>query len=173
MNHLMSPTGVAVLLLLALVVDYMSIGPDSMRDRLAFLIALPAVREGFDGSPLDQWTVQAASNGIDALKSAAGGSYIAGAATSVVLSAAIGILFIYTVGCLLPVKMAGRLGKFATLSWPTSTLHRINTKLWVCAILLGMLADLPGGFVGSILRGFIGVLATFTTALPYSLFGVS
>src|SRR5687767_15803921 len=94
----MSPTGVAVLLLLALVVDYMSVGPNSLRDRLAFLLALPAVREGFNDSPLDRWTVGALSGAIDTLKGMTGGAYIAGAVTSVVVGALVGVLFIYTVG---------------------------------------------------------------------------
>jgi hypothetical protein len=47
-----------VLLLLALVVDYMSVGPNSIRDRLAFLMGLVAVREGFNGSPLDDFVAQ-------------------------------------------------------------------------------------------------------------------
>lgn len=173
MNHVMSPTGVAVLLMLALVVDYMSVGPNSIRDRLAFLLALPAVREGFNGSPLDQWTVQALSNGINALKGMASGAYIAGAITSVVLSALVGVLAIYTVGCLLPDKFATKLGRFATINFPQSALHRINYKLWGCAVLLGMLADLPGGFVGSILRGFINIVSGVDTAIPYAMFGVS
>lgn len=173
MNHVMSPTGVAVLLMLALVVDYMSVGPNSIRDRLAFLLALPAIREGFNGSPLDQWTVQALSSGINALKSMASGAYIAGAITSVVLSALVGVLAIYTVGCLLPDKLANKLGRFAAISFPQSALHRINYKMWGCALLLGMLADLPNGLVGSILRAGINIVAGVDTAIPYAMFGVS
>jgi hypothetical protein len=33
----MSPAAVAVLLVLALLVDYLSVGPDSLRDRAAFV----------------------------------------------------------------------------------------------------------------------------------------
>lgn len=171
MNHVMSPTGVAVLLLMALVVDWMSVGPNSIRDRLAFLLALPAIREGFDGSPLDQWTVGALSNLIDALKSTAGGSYIAGAVTGVVLSAAIGILAIYTVGVLLPDRLSKKLGRFAALTFPESGIYRLNAKLWLCAILLGLLADLPGGAVGGILTGAVAALTEVVQPLPNLLFG--
>jgi hypothetical protein len=46
----MSPTSTAVLILLALVVDYMSIGPNSVRDRLAFFEAslLRQTAQGYD-----------------------------------------------------------------------------------------------------------------------------
>lgn len=173
MPHAMSPTGVAVLLLLALVVDYLSVGPDSIRDRLAFFLGLPAIREGFNGGPLDQWTVGALSSGIDALKQAAGGSYIAGAITSVVLGAGVGILAIYTVGALLPVKASKRLGRFAQISFPVSPMYRMNWRLWLCAALLGLLADLPQGSVGELLRGAIGWLTTWVAVIPNLLFGVN
>lgn len=171
MNHVMTPTGVAVLLLLALVVDYMSVGPNSIRDRLAFLMGLVAIREGFNGSPLDQWTVEFLSGAIDTLKNMAGGAYIAGAATQFVLSAAIGILAIYTVGAMLPVKMSAKLGRFATIAFPDSAIHRLNYKLWTCALLLGLLADLPGGAVGGLLDGAIAALTEIFQPLPNFLFG--
>lgn len=173
MSHSMSPTGVAVLLLLALVTDYMSVGPDSLRDRLAFLMGLAAIREGFNGSPLDQWTVGALSNAIDSLKAMASGAYIAGAVTSVLLAAGVGILAIYTVGALLPTKFAGRLGRFAAIQFPTSALHRINVKLWVCAILLGMLADLPQGLVGSLVTSAVNADVALASTIPALLFQVS
>lgn len=173
MDHMMSPTGVAVLLMLALVVDYLSIGPNSLRDRLAFLLAVPAIREGFNGGPLDQFTVGALSAAIDVLKSAAGGSYIAGAITSVVLSAGVACLALYTIGALLPVKASAKLGRFATITFPTAPMHRINTKLWVCAALLGMLADLPQGATGDLIRGAIDTLTSWVATIPGLLFGVS
>ena len=171
MNHVMSPTGVAVLLLLALVVDYMSVGPNSIRDRAAFLMGLVAVREGFNGSQLDAWTVDALSGAIDILKQMAGGAYIAGAVTQFVLSAAVGILAIWTVGALMPDKFATKLGRFAGIRFPDSAIHRINYKLWICAVLLGLLADLPGGVVGGLLSGAIAALTEIFQPLPNFLFG--
>lgn len=171
MNHVMSPTGVAVLLLLALVVDWMSFGPDSTRDKIAFLIAIVCFRQGFNGSPLDKWTVGAATSGIDTLKSMTGGAYIAGAATQVVLSAAVGILAIYAVGCLLPAKLNKKLGKFAELAFPSAAIKRINTKLWVMAAILGMTAELPGGIVGDLLTKSIDALTHLVSPLPALLFG--
>jgi hypothetical protein len=171
MRESLGPTGVAVLLLLALVVDWMSFGPNSIRDRLAFLLGLVAIRAGFNGSPLDQWTVGALSGAIDTLKGMAGGAYIAGAATQIVLSALVGVMAIYTVGCLLPDKAQSKLGPFAKISFPSSSMHRINYKLWTMAVLLGLLGDLPGGIVGGILNGGIGVLTEVFQPLPNLLFG--
>lgn len=171
-GHPMSPTATAVLLLLAVVVDYMSVGPNSVRDRMAFLLALPAIRVGFDGSPLDAWTVGLLSGVIDGLKEAAGAAYIAGAVTSVVLGAAVGILAIYAVGALLPAKASKRLGRFATIRFPQSAMYRINWKLWIFALLLGMLADLTKGSVGSLLTSALDVLSKYAGLLPGFLFGV-
>ena len=171
--HTMSPTAVAVLLLLALVVDYMSVGPNSLRDRLAFLLAVPAIKEGFDGSPLDRWTVDAASNAIEGLLHQTGSAYIAGASVNAVLGAAVGCLAIYTVGCLLPVKASKRLGRFATLTFPQSPVYRLNTRLWICAVLLGLLSDLPGGAVGSITDWAVGLLTNLVAPVPAWLFGAA
>lgn len=173
MHHSMSPTGVFALLLLALVVDWMSIGPNSIRDRLAFFMGLAAIRQGFDGSPLDHWTVGFLTSLINQLKSMAGSAYIAGAATQLLLGAAIGVLAIYTAGALMPTKASKWLGRFASIKFPTSALHRINYKLWACAALLGMLADLAGGTVGQIVATAIDLDVSICASIPFSLFGVS
>lgn len=173
MTHLLSPTGVAVLLLLALVVDYLSVGPDSIRDRLAFFLALPAIYEGFNGSPLDMWTVEKLTGVIQAGLDMTGTAYIAAASASVVLGAGIAIYAIYTVGVLLPTKLSSKMGRFAAMSWPQSGIHRLNWQLWLAAILLGMLCDLPTGMVGNILRWCIQALVGLVSVVPNWLFGVS
>ncbi|MEU7904095.1 hypothetical protein [Actinoplanes sp. NPDC049118] len=171
--HVMSATAVAVLLLLALVIDYMSVGPNSLRDRLAFLMGVAAIREGFNGSPLDRWTVGMATRGIEMLLSSppVSGSYLAGASINAVVGAAVGLLFLYTVGCLLPMKASKKLGRFATLNFPQSPMMRINWKLWAAAILLGMLADLPAGFIGGLTEGSVVFLTGLFAPLPEWLFG--
>lgn len=173
MHNSMSPTGVAVLLLLALVFDYMSIGPNSIRDRLAFFLGLAAIRQGFNGSPLDNWTVGFLSSLIDQLKHMTGTAYITGAVTSTLIGAGIGVLAIYTVGALLPDRFSKRLGRFAAIKFPASGLHRINYKLWLCAALLGMLGDLAGGTVGQIITTAIDMDVSVCASIPFSLFGVS
>jgi hypothetical protein len=172
-EHLLSPAGVASMLILAFVIDYLSIGPDNWRDKVAFLIALPMLRMGFDGGPLDVWTVGALSGAIDALKEAGGGSYIAGAATHFVVSALVACLAIYAAGALMPDKLAGRLGTFAKLSFPTTAQRKINWKLWAIAAVIGMLADLAGGAVGYVLDQVLDMLATVVSWLPGWLFGIS
>jgi hypothetical protein len=167
----MSPTATALVLLLALVVDWMSVGPNSIRDRIAFLLAVPAIREGFNGSPLDGWTVDTLRSLIQQLLDATGGAYIAGASINLLVGGAVGILWIYTVGCLLPVKASKRFGRFATLTFPQSPLYRLNTKLWIAAILLGMLADLPRGVVGELTLGSVNMLTGVVAPIPTLLFG--
>ena len=171
MENSMSPTATAMVLLLALVVDYMSVGPNSIRDRIAFLLAVPAIREGFNGSPLDGWTVDTLRRVITQLLDATGGAYIAGASANLLIGAAVGVLWIYTVGCLLPVRFSKKLGRFATLTFPQSALFRLNGKLWFAAILLGMLADLPRGIVGELTNGFVNFLTGVVAPIPTVLFG--
>jgi hypothetical protein len=170
-QHSMSPTATALVLLLALVIDYMSVGPNSIRDRIAFLLAVPAVREGFNGSPLDGWTVDTLRQLIQSLLDATKGAYIAGASINLLIGGLVGILWIYTVGCLLPVKFSKKLGRFATLTFPQSALFRLNGKLWLAAILLGMLADLPRGIIGELTLGSVNFLTGIVAPLPAMLFG--
>lgn len=170
-HHAMSPTATALVLLLALVVDWMSVGPNSIRDRIAFLLAVPAIREGFNGSPLDGWTVDLLRNTIQQLLDATKGAYIAGASINLLVGGMVGILWIYTVGCLLPVNFSKKMGRFATLKFPQSPLYRLNTKLWIAAILLGLLGDLPRGIVGQLTNGSIDFVTGIVAPIPALLFG--
>ncbi|RLK13342.1 hypothetical protein DER29_4360 [Micromonospora sp. M71_S20] len=171
LEHAMSPTEVAILLLLAIVVDYMSIGPNSLRDRLAFLMAVPAIKEGFDESPADKATVEALGGAIERLLDSTGGAYIAGASVNFVLGALVGLLWIYTIGCMMPVKLSKKMGRFATLTWPQSPLYRLNGRMWLVAILLGMMSDLPGGLIGDITRSLLDIATGLVAFLPGLLFG--
>ncbi|MFD0819334.1 hypothetical protein ACFQ0D_13680 [Micromonospora zhanjiangensis] len=163
----------AILLVLAIVVDYMSVGPNSLRDRLAFIMATPAIREGFNGSPLDRKTVEAAGGLIQHLLNSTNGAYIAGASVNAILGAIIGILWIYVIGCMLPTKASKRLGRFATLTWPQSGLYRLNGKLWAAAVILGLMSDLPRGFIGDLTRGSIDLATSLVAPLPAFLFGAA
>jgi hypothetical protein len=169
----MSPTTVAILLLLALIVDYMSVGPNSIRDRIAFVVAVPTIREGFDGSPLDQKTVETLGGLIQGLLDSTGGAYIAGASVNTVIGAGIGLLWIYALGCMLPVKASKRLGRFATLAFPQSPLYRLNVRLWIVAVLLGLMSDLPGGLIGDVTRALVDLAAQLVAPLPALLFGAA
>ncbi|SCL31864.1 hypothetical protein GA0070616_4346 [Micromonospora nigra] len=170
-EYLMSPTAVCIVLLLALVVDYMSIGPNSIRDRIAFLLAVSAVREGFNESPLDEWTVERLRDIIQTLLDATGGARIAGASINLLIGAMVGLLWIYVIGCMLPVKLGKRLGRFATIQFRASPLYRLNLPLWIAAILLGLMSDLPGGVVGDITRTLLDIVTALVAPLPAWLFG--
>jgi hypothetical protein len=172
-GHTMTPTAVAVVLLLALVIDYMSVGPDSLRDRIAFLLAVPGWREGFNGSPLDNWTVEQLSSAIGYLLDQTGGAYIAGASINIIIGAGIGLLGIHTVGCLLPTRASKKLGRWAAVSFPKAPIYRINWKLQLAAALLGMMADLGGGLVGHAVDGTVTTLTHLVAPIPGLLFGAA
>ncbi|MEU4777453.1 hypothetical protein [Micromonospora sp. NPDC023633] len=169
----MSPTGVVIVLLLAVIVDYMSIGPNSIRDRIAFILAVPAIREGFDGSPLDRATVGALRDVIQALLDSTGDAYIAGASINAVVGFLIALLWIYALGCLLPVKSSKKLGRFATLSFPQSPLYRLNLRMWLVAIPLGLMSDLPEGLIGQFTRTLLDITTKLIVPLPSLLFGAA
>lgn len=167
----MTPTSVFIVLVLAFVVDYMSVGPDSLRDRAAFLLALAGFRDGFDGSPADAWTVGKLSDGIGWLLDQTNGAYIAGTSINIAIGAGVGVLAIYAVGCLVPDRFSKKAGRWAALHFPTSAARRINWKLWVMAFLLGVLADLGRGLVGEMTEGAAVMLTSLVAPIPILLFG--
>lgn len=170
---LMSPTAVAVLLLMALVLDYLTVGPPWLRDRLAFVFAVVAIREGFDGSPLDRWTVRQLAGVIEWALDQTGGAYIAGAAANVVLGVLVGCVAIYVIGQMLPVKLTTRLGRFAALKFKPSPTNKLNVPLWVTAALIGLMLDLPQGWVGGSLRWLYSTALHAVAPLPANLFGAA
>lgn len=171
----LSPTGVLVLFALAFVIDFLSVGKDSLRDRVAFLFYLAAIRDGFDGSPLDRWTVQKLNEGIGWLldQPAFSGAYIAGANINVFVGASVGCLAIYATACLAPAKLSKYAGRIATLSFPSTAAHRINWKLLGLAALLGMLADLGRGLIGEATDASVEALTWIVAPLPVILFGAA
>lgn len=173
MDRAISPTGTVIVLVLALVIDFMSVGPDSIRDRLAFLLAVAGFRDGFNDSPLDRWTVTKLSEMIGWALDQTGTAYIAGASANAVVGALVGCLALYTVGCLLPVRTAARLGRFAAISFPSSNIHRLNYRLWACAFLIGIMAELPRGLIGGWTEGAVIFLTTFISPLVILLFGAA
>lgn len=167
----MTPTGVAVLLLLAIAIDYVSIGPNWLRDRIAFLMAIAAVYEGFNGSKLDAWTLSRFTGVIEWALDQTDGAYIAGASASAVVGVAIGAVWLYGLGAILPQKASKRLGRFAAVNFPPSGIWAINYKLWIVAILLGLLGDVPLGWIGELTHGTNDFLAALFSPLPGLLLG--
>lgn len=171
----MSPVSVVCLLLLALIIDYMSVGPDSIRDRIAFLLALPAIRGGFNGSAFDRWTTGALSSLIhDGLMHAqTSGTHVTAAMGGILLSVFVGCVFLYCVGCLLPMGGTRVLGRFTAMQFPMSPQRRLNAPLWACAIILGLMSDLPQGALGALLSSCVNGLTYLVGFVPGLVFGVS
>lgn len=175
-----TPTATAVLLLLALGIDAMSIGPDSIRDRIAFVMALPVIREGWDGTEFDTWTVGQLERFITNLKGESGQT-IAQASTTAILSVSVFILWMFAMGALIPNKYANRFGRFATMNFRGRTMttigggggNRLNAKLWSFAILLGLLSDIPQGLAGDVIRFSIDVMGNLVAGIPSLLLGVN
>lgn len=179
----MSPTGVFVVFLLALYIDWTSIGPTGLRDRIAFLLGLAAIREGFNGSTIDKWTVDKLAWVVDQGKEAAGDAYVALAVTEKVIGAAVGIVALYALGVMLPNRTGKWFGAWARLTFRPATRtqpgeakrplskQRLNLRLWVCAALLGLMADLTGGWLGKIANTLIDIGTWFAARVPGAVFG--
>ena len=172
MTHLMTPTGVFFVLALAVTIDALSVGPDSIRDRVAFFLAVPAIYEGFNGSPVDQWTIEKLSALIDQAKEAGTGTYIAGAATQAILGIGVFVVVVLTIGVLLPMKASAKLGKFAAYTFKVKDSSRLNWKLWGSAAIIGMFCDLPMGWFGDLVVSCVVALDGFVSILPGSLMGI-
>lgn len=174
-DHLgLSPTGCAVLIVIAFLLDFLTILPAWLQVRLTFASVVTAVRAGFDDSPLDKWTVDKASGAIQMALDQAKGAYIAGASAAVLTGCLVGVLAIYCIGCMLPVKWSKKAGRLATLQWKETPIRNVSPQLWVAAILLGLLADLPpDGWMATCIDAFVGACRVVAAPLPHLIFGAS
>lgn len=185
--------------MLALVIDGMSIGNEGIRDRIAFFLGLAAIREGWDGSPVDRYTVDLLSGWIDAAKASGNaslsqdaalnsvGAPLAQTATAQILGVIVAFIAIYVAGVMMPVKLSAKAGNWAKLSFGKkgggagagppgaggAGKFRLNAKLWVCAYALGIMAELPGGLIGTIVLGAVTGIVSAVSPLPNVLFGVA
>jgi len=174
-NFGMTSIGIIFCLALAFGLDYGSFGPD-WREKLALLIAAPAIRAGWDGSAVDTWTVgllrRVLTSGLEATGPVVAVAALVDAALIIIVCG----VAVWSLGMLMPTKASRRFGKFATLSLsgPNSGLKRINPKIWVSALIMGTMSDLiPGGLIGDGLRGALDVLTPLCNSLPSLLVGVS
>lgn len=167
----MSATATAVLFIIAFMLDYFAVGPAWLQTRLVFMAVVTAVRVGFDDSPLDKWTVDKASELIQVALDQAKGAYVAGASATFIVGCAVGALSIWTLGCMLPLKASKRLGRIATAQFKESGLRKLTPMVWALAIPLGLLADLPAGWIGTLTDFCLGCYATVTEPLPALIFG--
>lgn len=162
-DHVMSPTAVAALLIFGFIIDYFAIGPAWLQVRLTFISAVTGFRQGFDGGPLDQWTVEKATGVVQIALDQAKGSYIAGAIPIYIVGIGVGVLSLYTLGLMLPTKMSRRLGRFVTAAWKETGLRKISWSVWGLALPLALLAELP--------QGWMGMITTFTVDDLYVMIG--
>ncbi len=171
MEHQMSPTATAVLILMAIAVDYISIGPDWLRDRIAFTMYVAGIYEGFNGSKLDMWTTESLRSLIEWALTQADGAYIAGASAKALVGVLVFVVWLYGFACMLPQKASKKLGRFATLAFPGSAPWSINWRLLGVAIALALLGDVPFGWVGELTEGTNTFLAGLWAPFPGLLVG--
>ena len=168
----MGAGSVFVCMLVALFVDGAKVGADGIRHRVAFILALSAIRAGWDGSALDRWTVGQLSKAITELaKTGNAGLRLEHAPD--VIGSIIGLVMLYAIGVMMPVRWARipYVGGLAKLSFG-GTKGRFDWRLWSCAAVLGLMADLTGGVVGGAVNAIItNILVPLCGHLPDWLFG--
>lgn len=173
-DRVMTPTGVAALLIFGFVIDYFAIGPAWLQVRLTFIAAVTGFRQGFDAGPLDTWTVEKATEVIRLALDQAKGSYIAGAIPLSIVGIAVGVLSLYTLGLMLPAKLSRRLGRFVTAAFKETGIRKISWPVWGMALPLGLLAELPQGWIGAITTFSVDSVYVFVGApIPSLIFGVA
>ncbi|GIJ51338.1 hypothetical protein Val02_82240 [Virgisporangium aliadipatigenens] len=186
----MSPNSIFALLFMALMIDWLSIGPDDWRDRLAFCLGMPAIRAGWDGSPADRATIDLISTWVEEIKKT-GNATLAQTSTASVISVLAAALAIYCFGVLAPAKWSNKLGKLALATFRGKSGaaaaggppvagprvggkgRQLNPKLWACAYLIAITVELTGGLVGMAAQGSVSALTKVVGFVPGLVFGVS
>lgn len=173
-ERVMSPTGVAALLIFGFVIDYFAIGPAWLQVRLTFIAAVTGFRQGFDAGPLDTWTVEKATEVIRIALDQAKGSYIAGAIPLTIVGIAVGVLSLYTLGLMLPTKLSKKLGRFVTAAFKETGIRKVSWPVWGMALPLALLAELPQGWIGLITTFTVDDIYTWVgSPIPRLIFGVA
>ncbi len=172
-DHVLSPTAVAALIVFAFVLDFFSIGPAALHVRLLFICVVTAARQGFDDSQLDKWTVDKAAELIQKALNEADGAWIAGASATAIVGMLIGVLFVYAIGCMLPIKWSKKMGRLSTLQWKEAPLRKVNWPVWGVAFACGIMADLPEGFVGVLADSVVNLSLFVAGPIPAFVFGAA
>lgn len=177
-----TPTATAVLLILALALDAGSVGPDSIRDRIAFVMAYPVAYQAWNGSDFDRWTVDNLTRLITNVKAEAGQT-LAQASATAILSALILVMWAFAMGALIPDRYSARMGRFATYNFRRGrggsiggagpARYQLNAKLWTFAILLGLMSDVPQGIAGDLIRFSLDVMGNLVAGIPNLLLEVN
>lgn len=155
-NHYMSPALTCMAVAAALFLDWFGAGADSWKDRVAGMLYLAGIREGWNGGALDRWTVERCSWFIEIAKDT-GNAHIKDADTSQILGGLLAILMVYFLAAWLPnwkalTKIFGKYGRvfapITTLSLPKTGGSRINVKMLLMVVPLALMADLIPGRSG-------------------------
>jgi hypothetical protein len=167
----LSPTAVASLVVLAFIIDFFSVGPAAFQTRATFILVATFMRQGFDDSPLDKWTVDKAAQLIQSGLDQAGPAWIAGASANAIVGFIVGALFIFCLGNMLPQKWSRRTGRMATMQWKETQLRKMNPPVWIAAAAFGMLSDLPDGLIGIMCDAFSNLCLFVAGPAPALIFG--
>lgn len=157
MEHFLTPTATFMVLALAGMIDLWGVGPDSWRDRIAAMMYLAGIREGWNGGSWDEWTVDHLAKVIDIAKKG-GNAYLQGADTKLVLGGLVSIAFFYLLLSWLPnwrwiTKHLTKFGGIATkLQLPKSPQFRVNFKMLALVVPVALMADLIPGNVGNFMN---------------------
>ncbi len=147
----MSPSGCAALFFLVLMIDYLAIGPAALRDRAVLFFGIAAWKTGFDGSQLDQWTLEKVTGALQWALNQDKLAYISGASAAFIVGVAISGLATWVIGAMVPNSWGRKLklDRVASIKLPKSGLYKINWKVQGIAATMGMFSDLaPGGLLG-------------------------
>lgn len=166
----MSPAQTFLVLVIAFALDFWSIGRNSIRDRIAFFMALAAFYVGFRNSSIAKSAIDTLNNITVESSKLLGDAYIAKGMAAAGLTVITVLLFIYTLLCLAPEKWTDRLGPYAKRSFQSKS--RVNLQLWGCAFFLAILAEVPKGWFGSLIRLFVQLDVAIWSAVARTAFGI-
>ena len=167
----MDAVTIMFLIAIALSIDYMSIGPDSLRDKIAFAIALPAIYGGWDGSTLDTKITDGIQQAIQSGLRSTGTTHSTAQMAQAGMRCLVFFVLVYAIGALMPEKWSKKCGRWAQINFKAGSSDRLNKKLWGCAIVLGLLGGQLGGLSGSVLKNFLSFMTGATVGLPAALIG--
>lgn len=160
------------LLLLALTIDYMSIGPTNARDIFAFFLELPCIHYGWNGSTPDVKLTAFLNSGVGQILQSLG---VNGSSADIAQMTRAGVkvvifaVMLYVIGSIVPAKYSAKAGSWAKLSFKCNS--RINWKLTSCAIFLGLCGDQLGGLAGAVFMTTVSCVTGVTVGLPELLVG--
>jgi hypothetical protein len=167
----MTDATIVMSLSIAFAIDYMSIGTDTVRDKLAFLLALPAIHACWSDSSLDNGVTNIMKQLMETGLKATGTQRDVAQMSNAGIKCFVFFTLIYVIGVLMPNKWSSKAGRWATYSFKGKTATRVNYRLWGCAFVIALLGGQLGGLSGSLLTSFLDIMTSVTVWLPSMLIG--